>query len=305
LWNHPVDVISSLFEKSFGFLGSKEGVPVDELSVQGIIEGNNIVRYLSSIWWQVPPLIWAGSLIAIFFFTIRFKQIDRTQKTLFYTFLILTILMITMMSMGKKIGNHYIMVTHVSLSILAGLGFIQGIDLVRNHIKERLKGLVTSILLMVIFASQIFSYSSYYPYFFDYINPIALMTRGTKPVIDTGYGQGLEIAARYLSSKPGAEDLKVMSWWSTSLDYFFPGKTEQIWIIKNWRQEDVDELRSSDYLVVYYKTQLARRIPEGLMKPLEFVEPELNISIHAADVVRIYKVADLPPEVFVPLIIEP
>jgi hypothetical protein len=46
-------------------------------------------------------------------------------------------------------------------------------------------------------------------------------------------------------------------------------------------------------------------IPEGLMKPLEFVAQELNISIHAADVVRIYKVTDLPTEVFVPLIIEP
>ena len=41
------------------------------------------------------------------------------------------------------------------------------------------------------------------------------------------------------------------------------------------------------------------------MNILEFVEPEKNISIHDADVVRIYKVADLPPEVFVPVIINP
>jgi len=305
LWNHPVDVITSLFEKSFGFLGSKEGVPVEELSLQGIITGNNIARYLSSLWWQIPPLTWVGSLIALFFFTIKIKQNSRTQNTLFCIFLVLAILMITMMSMGKKLANHYIMVTHVSLCILAGLGYIQGIDLVRGYLKDRSKNLATAILLLVIVVFQVLNYSGYSPYFFDYINPIALMTRGTTSVIDTGYGQGLEIAARYLSSKPGAEDLKVMSWWSTSLDYFFPGRTEQIWIIKSWRQEDVDELRSSDYLVVYYKTQLARMIPEGLMRPLEYVEPELNISIHDADVVRIYKVADLPPEVFVPLIFEP
>ena len=305
LWNHPGDVISSLFEKSFGFLGSKEGVPVEDLSLQVVIGQNDIIRYIRSIWWQVPPLTWAGCLIALFFFTIKIKQNNETLNILFYTFLILAIMMTIMMSMGKKMGNHYVMVSHVSLSLLAGLGYIQGIYHFRKHFNERSSNPATAFVLIVIVGSQIFNFLSYYPYFFDYINPMALATRGTTSIIDTGYGQGLDIAARYLSLKPNSGDLKVMSWWSTSFDYFFPGDTEHIWVIKNWRQEDIDKLRSSDYLVVYYQTQMSRKIPESLMNILEFVKPEKNISIHDIDMVRIYKVTNLPPEVFIPSIINP
>ena len=127
MWNHPIDKISSLFETSFGFLGSKRGVPVESLSLQGIVEEISIINYLKSIWWQVPPLTWLGFLLAIFSLVLNFKQNSRIENIFFFSFLALALLMIAMMSLGKKTAAHYIMVSHVSISFLAGLGISNGI----------------------------------------------------------------------------------------------------------------------------------------------------------------------------------
>ena len=305
MWNHPIDKISSLFETSFGFLGSKRGVPIESLSLQGIVEEISIINYLKSIWWQVPPLTWFGFLLAIFFLVLNFKKNSRIENIFFFSFLALALLMIAMMSLGKKTAAHYIMVSHVSISFLAGLGISNGIKFIRNTFKDIPNYLLSSLIVFLIIGSQLIIAYSYFPYYFDYLNPLALTFRGDSPIIDTGYGQGLDQAAKYLSQKPNSDDLTVLSWWSPSLDYFFPGKTEKIWITRNWRQKNIDILMSSDYLVIYYKTQMTRKMPEGLIDILEFVKPEKNISIHGVDMVRIYKVSDLPIEVFIPSIVDP
>ena len=305
LWNHPLETIIALFEKSFGFLGSKAGVPIENLSFQGIVGGMTIFNYIKYLWWQVPPLTWAGFLLILVLVIFRYKMLDRSTRVIFFSFLALGLLMILMMSFGKKVASHYIMISHTSLNLLAGLG-LSGLYeiLLKQHFKFP-AALITYPAVLLMAGSLVAPLIGFYPYYFDYLNPIARAVNGNAAIPDNGYGQGLDIAARYLAEKADSANLTVMSWWSTSLDYFFPGETKQIAITRNWTPSEAGNLKECDYLVIYQRTQAERRIPEALMTILKNVVPEKSIFLHGLEMVRIYKVSDLPLEVFSPVMVEP
>ena len=61
---------------------------------------------------------------------------------------------------------------------------------------------------------------------------------------------------------------------------------------------DTERLRNVDYLVIYYQFQKNRNEPEILIRELEPLAPEKVINLHGIELVRIYKVSELPETIF-------
>ncbi len=66
----------------------------------------------------------------------------------------------------------------------------------------------------------------------------------------------------------------------------------------SYGQNSLDNLRSVDYLVVYYAQQKRRNLPVGFIALLEPAVPEKVIWFNGIEYVRIYRVRDLPDTLF-------
>jgi hypothetical protein len=112
-----------------------------------------------------------------------------------------------------------------------------------------------------------------------------------------GYAEVLDQAAHYLAAKPNASGLTVTAWYGRSLAYLFPGQVAVFKPQYALTQDAMDNLRSTDYFVVYYAQQKKRDIPTGFIQIMEPAVPEKIIWFNGIEYVRIYKVSDLPESV--------
>jgi hypothetical protein len=196
---------------------------------------------------------------------------------------------------------HYIMVTYASLSLVAGLGIGLFLLKIRDWLPGRYRSMIQTITLAMVLAIQIISAFVFYPYYFNYSNPVLeQFQEGTQtPVI--GYGEVLELSAAYLAKKPAAEDLTVMSWYGIGpFSFFFPGQTENLYPSAAWTPDLIERLERSDYLIIYQHHQQQRNMPAKLLQDITGVESEYTIWLNGVEYIRIYRVSDLPARVYIP-----
>jgi hypothetical protein len=105
-----------------------------------------------------------------------------------------------------------------------------------------------------------------------------------------GWGEGLDQAARYLNQKPDAENLKVISWYSTSsFSFFSKNQTRELGPLGAWTNESWQDFNTSDYAVVYIQ-ELQRNMPAEVLERLAALKPEHSIRIYGIEYVRVYQI---------------
>jgi len=159
---------------------------------------------------------------------------------------------------------------------------------------------VRYVLFIIILLPQIISSLSFYPYYYTYYNPIQEALQPGMQHPRDNYSEVLEQAAVYLSNKPAAGQLRVLSWFATGpFSYYFPGIADSIIPSAGDDQDVLEHLREYDYLIIYYDRQLRKNDPPHLLAALKDAVPEHVIWYHGVEYVRIYRVKDLPEEVFI------
>ena len=148
--------------------------------------------------------------------------------------------------------------------------------------------------------AQAFCALPFFPYYYNYFNPIMEAGEAGRQNPNFGYGEGLELAARYLEEKPDATDTTVMAFYGRGpFSYFYSGTTEPLKTVyadaENVPQL-VQLLHRTDYLVVYYAIQHGRQAPANVMRALEGINPEKTIWLNGIEYVRIYDMGAMPPE---------
>ena len=148
--------------------------------------------------------------------------------------------------------------------------------------------------LGVIVLVQLISAIGSYPYYISYYNPVMnfLHPLDNPDITGFGYGVGLDQAAAYLSQKPGASEMTVLSIHGYGcFSYYFPGKTITInWLtLTDMDSETLEALRGSQYVVIDYHFQTV----SNLMGGLEGIEPEKIIWINGLPYLYIYRTTDL------------
>ncbi|MGD8456841.1 MAG: glycosyltransferase family 39 protein [Anaerolineales bacterium] len=300
MWVAPLETLDRIYGAVIRYVFVKGNVS-GETAGKSFVNLQGFSTYFQVMLTKTTPIVWVGLWIGIIKKVFNKKSLmDDISKRIIIYVLIFGGLFYCMMSLGSNVlSHHYIMTTIVCLIYTAGLG----LAVITQWIKRMptFRNISLAIFLGMLTLFQSYYLLSNFPYYYTYRNPIIVsINQGILSPPPQGYGEVLDLAAEYLSEKPNAKDIKVMSWYSGIIQYLFPGEVEHIKPIPEWSRGSARKLKESDYLVIYYDAQLKRNLPQKLMHDLSDVSPEHSISLFGIEYIRIYKVSELPDTVFVP-----
>lgn len=303
MWVDPARMLREVYGNAFSYafqgarLDATEELAPMEFSMVTRIDG--ILLYLRYWVSGTTFITWLGMIfVAYFLFSKKKEQMPTVVRSLVGYLVLLGILFIMMFGIAQGRNHaHYIMNSFVAFDVIAGIGWGSALLWVGNRWKGLVNTTVSVVALVVITLAQIGFGLPYAPYYFTYKNPFA------KEAATYGYGEGLSEAADYLAQKPGAKDLTAYVYNGMgTFSYFFPGKTivlKRANVLYGDFLTITEELRSSDYLVLYPIVREKQPETEKIFGELEgVVEPEKVIYINGLEYIQIYKVADIPESVY-------
>ena len=160
------------------------------------------------------------------------------------------------MTWGEKKQDRYILPVYPLLDLVAAVGLL---GLIRRPILQgarrtthdaRRATLLIAGILLVSFLTLL----PYAPYYFTYYNPLLGGIKMAARLMTIGWGEGLNLAAGYLNTKPEAEGLQVASWYGSTFAPFFKGETIRY-------SDQKGNALGGDY-VVFYINQRQREFPD-------------------------------------------
>lgn len=317
MWVRPVQSLTRLVFSSVGFASQvsqeREAPPTvmaeEESGDAEIWSGiaarpvEYFLRYPLKYLWRATPVTLFGLLAGLASLAFSFGIFkDKGACRAGVGLLIFVALYTLLMTIPPKSSSKYYIPVYPALDLIAGAGWVVCAGWLAEQINSTAwKKIIPTALLSAVILVQALSAMSTYPYYFTYFNPLLGGSRRAGEELSMGSGEGLDQAAAYLNARPGANKLKVMSWYGTGpFSYYFVGKTVPLTPSSNmWNVREIEQLQGMDYLVVY-SNQWRRQIPGGLFIWLEGLQPEHSIWIDGIEYARIYAVDSIPPEKFSP-----
>jgi len=177
-------------------------------------------------------------------------------------------LFVIFMSLGAKKFDRYMLPPILALDIVAAWGLVK--------IAGRLSRWGPAILIGALLIQTILVLS-YHPYYLAYYNPILGGSRQAPQVLPVGWGEGMDLAARYLNQKEDADQLRVATSGMPGFGPLFKGRAVPF---------TEGNLATADYILVYISdAQLASPSVAALLNQ----QPEHTVRIHGIDYVRIHR----------------
>jgi 4-amino-4-deoxy-L-arabinose transferase-like glycosyltransferase len=293
MWVIPLDTLRTIF-----FIGSK-------YAGGGHAKGNYFLGAVSRdpgalfypVTWLLrsSPIVWAG-LVAAAITLIRQtvtgradmpnpklveKSVNASPRHRFaaspiFVLLLFVLLFVAFMTLGEKKQDRYILPVYPILSIVAAIGLTQ-VATLRSRIPHP-----QAVILAATMLFQGVLVVTSYPYYLTYYNPLLGGIRVAERAVTVGWGEGLDLAAGYLSRKPNADSLRVSAWYQSTFAPFFKGEAISY-------SKEKGKAMAGDY-VVFYINQLQRRFPDDeLFRYFETrYTPEKVIPLKGVDYVVIY-----------------
>jgi hypothetical protein len=212
------------------------------------------------------------------------------------------ILFVLPVSMVSRRGDRYILPVYFATSMLAALGLwwlaiwlaektdfmskIRGIGLIWRTVAGTPGQLLGGTVLL-----QIFSVLLYHPYYLAYYNPLMGGGETAPYILNIGWGEGLDQAARYLNEVTEGKPPQVAAWYSNQFAPFYKGRTVDL--------SDQGATLYSDY-TVFYLNQVQRGFPSG--EVLEYFrqrEPLHVVNLGGVEYAWIYEgpvISKQPPD---------
>ncbi len=252
---------------------------------------------------RTTPLIWLGWILLVVAMILnrasvfradlkadsQSRQTNKAGRRVVLILLAYTLLYGVMVTVGGKKQDRYILPAFPAMTTLAALGYSQFSGLVRRSpvLGGRLPSLNLTWLLVLVVLAQVALVLPHYPYYFTYYNP--LMGGGVTAVrtMIAGWGEGLDQAARWLNTRPDAQDLEVVSWYSTTFEPYFKGHS-----IYKIEEEKISRTSKpglvADY-VVFYVNQVQRQLPSpGTLQFYQAATPVYTATLHGIDYAWVY-----------------
>lgn len=306
MWVDPARMVGEVYGNAFSYafqggrLDVTEELSPAEFSLENRFDG--LTLYLT--YWSSGTtfVTWLGLLFASFIFFDKEKISAIKKSTILYLLMLASLFVLIFGLVQGRNHAHYMMSSFVALDVIAGIGWGR-LWLVGQNQFPRLKEASVSIIFMLaVVLSQIGFGLPYAPYYFTYKNPLA------KQPATFGYGEGYNVAAEYLMQKPNANDMRVYVYNGMgTFSYFFAGETlvfKRVYLIDESYQQIVEEIKSSDYLVLYPVIREKQPESEKLFTAFENVTPEKTFVINGFEYVYIYDVTEIPESVYEALVDE-
>ena len=291
LWVDPIGVLKEVFSEALAYTVSGNQNPI---FFNGAIYASGDSAwyfYPTAYLWRATPATLIGLMMVPILLLIKRPAYFRLRHLQVSGALVLFagLYILTMSFAGQKYAR-YILPAMLALNLVAGIGWYWLLSLFYLSIMKPFVKFSTIILVATgLMLSLVWGIASTYPYYYQYFNPLLGGIRSASRVMQIGWGEGLDQAARYLNTKPDAGQLRVISWYGDApFAYFFKGKT-----INMPEDAVLEELLQADYVVIYYQ-QYQRQLPSP--EVLAFFQdqtPEYIVTINGLDYVEVFNIEDI------------
>ncbi len=291
LWVAPIEVLKEIFSQALSFTVSGNQ---NAIFFNGVIyeSGDSAwYYYLVAYLWRSTPAALIGLVLVPFLLILKRPAYFRVRHLQVIGVLVLfAVLYILMMSLAGQKYARYILPAMLTLNLVAGIGWYWLLQLIYQSINKPItKFLATTLVIIALIVSLVLGVVSTYPYYYQYFNPLFGGIRAATQVMQIGWGEGLDEAARYLNTKPDAGRLRVISWYGDApFAYYFKGKT-----INMPDDAALEELLEADYVVIYYQ-QYQRQLPSPeVLAFFQDQSPEYVVTLNGLDYVEVYNLEDI------------
>ncbi|MBC7876667.1 MAG: phospholipid carrier-dependent glycosyltransferase [Anaerolineales bacterium] len=302
MWVAPGKMLADVYGNAFSyaFQGARLEVTQElQPSSFSLVTGfAGIAKFIGSWLSSSTPLTWLGLIFATFaLFSKNKEQLPSPIKSTLVYLAILGGLFIAMFGVAKgRNSSHYILSSYVCFDVMAGIGWWYLWIWLQSQWSILNRAYATIAVFILLIAAQIGFGLPYAPYYFTYKSPL------TSQPATFGYGEGYSEAADYLAQKPNAQELRayVYSGMGT-FSFFFPGETlvfKRVYLIEKDFSVITEEMQTSDYLVLYPIVSEQQPETQQVFDALQGVQPEKIIYINGLEYVTIYKVTDIPQNVY-------
>jgi hypothetical protein len=237
------------------------------------------------------------SLAGISLATRKERLLTFIQRRSVLLLLLFAVLFTLFMNLGAKKFDRYLLPVYLPLDLVAGVGWVTAANWIRQRSSERFAQSLSSIILLAAVVGQTACTAFSYPYYLSYYNPLLGGIRRAPEVMMVGWGEGLDQAARFLNSQPGAQDRQVATGvWSTTFSYFYNGP-----VVRSRFEVgsgSIEDWMASDYYVMYINEEQREKVSHDLTDYFATVKPVQVVRINGLDYVYVYDIRNLPPPTF-------
>jgi 4-amino-4-deoxy-L-arabinose transferase-like glycosyltransferase len=287
MWVDPVGSLRAIAREAMGM--ARFGHVEAPLFFNGVIVHGDPgwdfypITYL----WRTTPVVLVGLVLAGLGFASRWSGFtEPSQRRLAAVLVLFVVLFTLVMSAGAKKFDRYLLPIYPPLDLLAAMGWIACARRLM-HGSSQLLARAAPALLSVAAIGQFAVALPQFPYYLSYYNPVLGGTANASRVMMVGWGEGLDQAARYLNSQPGADRLRVATWfWDGTFSYFFKGQ-----ILPGRPPSDSTGIRqwlNADYCVLYINQRQRGRLPRELLEYVDGLQPAMVVRIHGLEYAQVY-----------------
>ncbi|MBC8248978.1 MAG: glycosyltransferase family 39 protein, partial [Anaerolineales bacterium] len=239
MWVDPLGTVQGVLDTAFGYAATAQAT--SRFFVGKIVDDPGPWFYPVVLAFRTTPLTVFGLVIAIpllFSGQEHVKRVKREnvkretnkmQRGNLVAILAYACFFTILMAMGAKKFDRYMLPVILALDIVAAWGLVElgKIKVQRSKIKAQIWtwDLGFWILLLLLQSGYILSY---HPYYLAYYNPLLGGLPRAVQVLPVGWGEGMDLAARYLNQKEDAADLRVATWGIPGFAPLFEGQTEEL-----------------------------------------------------------------------------
>ncbi|MFW6143861.1 MAG: ArnT family glycosyltransferase [Patescibacteria group bacterium] len=185
------------------------------------------------------------------------------------------------MTMAFKNGDRYFLPALVSFDLLAGYALVKYLKNITMIFAGKFKRFwAYGFVFLVLLFAHVFMYKQAGFHYLAMYNPLFGGASTAKKFIKLGWGEGLGEAARYLNSKPNAENLGVISFYDSAFALAFIGNTYEF---------DAASLPVSDYFVFYIGQVQRHRDSQYLEKFFDPARAEYTVKLNGVSYVWVIK----------------
>jgi 4-amino-4-deoxy-L-arabinose transferase-like glycosyltransferase len=300
MWVDPSRMLGEVYGNAFSYafqgarLDVTEELEPTDFHLENRIDG--LALYLTYWFSGTTFITWLGLIFAGFYFFSKEKLSWLVKSTIIYLLILASLFILIFGLVQGRNHAHYIMSTFVALDVVAGIGWGRIWLVVQKQFKRPNEAYVSLIFVVILAFTQIGFGLPYAPYYFTYKNPFA------KQPATFGYGEGYNLAADYLNSKPNSQEIKAYVYNGMgTFSYLFVGETlvfKRVYVVDESYEQIVEDTKASDYLVLYPVIREKQPETEKLFTAFENAVPEKIIVINGIDYVYIYNVAEIPESVY-------
>ena len=302
MWVDPLGAIQGVLNTAFGFAATSGAT--SELFLEKAVADPGIWFYPVALAFRTTPLVLLGLAVALplFFVTSNFARpgsdnpgqsrgfgnplraildlLNLSKEGNLAALLAYACLFTILMTLGAKKFDRYMLPVILALDIVAAWGLVElgkKLKFQSSNFKAQIWTLDFGFWILL-FLLQVGHIISYHPHYLSYYNPLLGGLSKAVQTLPVGWGEGMDLAARYLNQKEDSPSLRVATGGIPGFAPLFKGQTEGLM---------EHNLATADYAVLYISdVQQDSPVRAALY---ERQQPEHVVNIHGVDYAWIYR----------------